>query len=128
MFGLFKKPDAKKSIYECLEVWDMLTDRDKLSSAQNIFKYARELAQQCRSSSDAITTLGQLKQGVIKQYALRDHVHPAYMQLQILSDYIFSKTQDLPVQLHGRMALEKLTSSLSKTEQAELIQLLDKFT
>ena len=91
MFGLFKKPDVKKSIYECLEVWDMLTERDKLSSAQNILKYARGLSQQCRSSSDAVTTLGQLKQGVIKQYALRDHVHPAYMQLQILSDSIFAK-------------------------------------
>jgi hypothetical protein len=71
-------------------------------------------------------TIGQLKQGVIKQYGLSDHVHPAYMQLQILSDYIFSKSQDLPVQLHGRMALEKLTSPLSKTEQSELIQQLDK--
>jgi hypothetical protein len=128
MFGLFKKPDAKKSIYECLEVWDMLTDRDKLSSAQNILKYARGLSKQCRSSSEAITTIGQLKQGVINQYALRDHVHPAYMQLQILSDYIFSKSQDLPVQVHGRMALEKLTSPLNKAEQSELIQLLDKFS
>jgi hypothetical protein len=126
MFGLFKKPDAKKSIYECLEVWDMLTDRDKLSSAQNILKYARELKQNCVSRSDALMTIGQLKQGVIKQYGLSDHVHPAYMQLQILSDYIFSKSQDLPVQLHGRMALEKLTSPLSKTEQSELIQQLDK--
>ena len=126
MFGLFKKPDAKKSIYECLEVWDMFTDRDKLSSAQNILKYARGLKQNCASRSDALLAIGQLKQGVIKQYGLRDHVHPAYMQLQILSDYIFSKTQDLPVQLHGRMALEKLTSPLSKTEQTELIQLLDK--
>lgn len=127
MFGLFKKPDAKKSIYECLEVWDLLTDRDKLSSAQNILKYARGLKQHCTSGSDALLAIGQLKQGVIKQYSLRDHVHPAHMQLQILSDYIFSKTQDLPVQLHGRMALEKLTSPLSKTEQAELIQLLDSF-
>lgn len=105
----------------------MLTDRDKVSSAQNILKYGRGLSQQCHSSSEAITTIGQLKQGVIKQFALRDHVHPAYMQLQILSDYIFSKTQDLPVQLHARMALEKLTSPLNKTEQTELIQLLDKF-
>jgi hypothetical protein len=48
------------------------------------------------------------------------------MQLQILSDYIFSKTQDLPTQVKARMALEKLTSPLSKTEQAALIQLLDK--
>lgn len=127
MFGFFKKPDVQKTIYECLEVWDMLTDKDKLSSAQNIAKYARGLSQQCRSSSEAITTLGQLKQGVIRQYALRDHVHPAHMQLQILSDYIFSKTQDLPTQLRARMALEKLTSPLNKTEQTEIIQLLDKF-
>jgi hypothetical protein len=126
MFGFFKKPDVQKTMYECLEVWDMLTDKDKFSSAQNILKYAKGLSQQCRSSSDAITTLGQLKQGVIKQYSLRDHVHPAYMQLQILSDYIFSKTQDLPTQVKARMALEKLTSPLSKTEQAEIIQLLDK--
>lgn len=127
MFSFFKKPDAKKSIYECLEVWDMLTDRDKLSSAQNILKYAKGLNQQCSSASAAITTIGQFKQGVIKQFGLKDHVHPAYMQLQILSDYIFSKTQDLPTQVKARMALEQLTSPLSKTEQAELIQLLDKF-
>jgi hypothetical protein len=127
MFGFFKKPDVQKTIYECLEVWDMLTDKDKLSSAQNIAKYAKGLSQKCHSPSEAITTIGQLKQGVIQQFGLRDHVHPAHMQLQILSDYIFSKTQDLPTQVKARMALERLTSPLNKTEQAELIQLLDKF-
>jgi hypothetical protein len=127
MFGLFKKPDSKKSTNECLEVWGMLTDRDKQSSAQNILKYARGLSQKCSTPSEAITTIGQLKQGVIKQYGLRDHIHPAHMQLQILSDYIFSRQQSLPDHVYARFALDKLTATLDRNEQAELIQLLDKF-
>ena len=127
MFGLFKKPDSKKTTNECLEVWDMLTDRDKLSSAQNILKYARGLSQHCGSGSDALLTLGQLKQGVIEQFRLRDHVHPAHMQLQILSDYIFSSKQSLPDHAYARFGLEKLTGSLTPHEKKELFQILDKF-
>lgn len=105
----------------------MLTDRDKHSSAQNILKYARGLSQHCVSGSEALLSLGQLKQGVIKQFGLRDHVHPAHMQLQILSDYIFSSKQSLPDHVYARFGLEKLTESLSQEEKKELIQIMDKF-
>ncbi len=127
MFGLFKKPDSKKTTNECLEVWDMLTERDRQSSAQNILIYARGLAKNCRSGTDALLALGQLKQSVMKQFGLRDHVHPAYMQIQILSDYIFSSTQGLPEHVYARMGLEKITDSLSATEKRELAQILEKF-
>ncbi len=127
MFGLFKKPDSKKSINECLEVWDMLTDRDKQSSAQNILKYAGGLSLQCTTTSEALLTIGQLKQNVIQQFGLRDHVHPAYMQLQILSDFIFSRQQSLPDHAYARFALEKLTASLNQNEKSDLFNKLEKF-
>ena len=127
MFGLFKKPDSKKSTNECLEVWNMLTDRDKQASAQNILKYASGLSQQCATASEALSTIGQLKQNVIQQFGLRDHVHPAYMQLQILSDFIFSSQQSLPDHVHARFALEKLTASLNQNEKSDLFNRLEKF-
>ncbi|MFY9184149.1 MAG: hypothetical protein WBJ45_09455 [Limnohabitans sp.] len=127
MFGLFKKPDSKKTTNECLEVWDMLTDRDKQSSAQNILKYAIGLSQQCTTGSEALLAIGQLKQNVIHQFGLRDHVHPAYMQLQILSDYIFSHQQGLPEHAYARFALEKITATLNQNEKSDLFNKLAKF-
>lgn len=127
MFGFFKKPDSKKTTNECLEVWDMLTDRDKQSSAQNILKYANGLSQQCATASEALSVIGQLKTNVIRQFGLSDHVHPAYMQLQILSDYIFSRQQSLPDHLYARFALEKLTGSLDQNEKSDLFNKLEKF-
>jgi len=127
MFGLFKKPDSKKTTNECLDVWATLTDRDKHSSAQNILKYARGLSNLCSTESEALLAIGQLKQGVIKQFGLSDHVHPAHMQLQILSDFIFSKKQGLSEHVHARFGLERLTEPLTSQEKIELFQLLDKF-
>ena len=105
----------------------MLTERDKQSCAQNILKYARGLAQHCKSPSDALLTIGKLKQGVIKQFGLRDHAHPAHMQLQILSDYIFSRQQSIPDHTYARFALEKLTNPLTAQERTELFELLENF-
>jgi len=127
MFGFFKKPDSKKTTNECLEVWDMLTDRDKQSSAQNILKYAIGLSQQCTTASEALSTIGQLKQNVIRQFGLRDHVHPSYMQLQILSDFIFSRQQSLPDHTYARFALEKIIASLNQAEKSTLFNKLEKF-
>ena len=66
IFGLFKKPDVKKTNSECFEVRKILSDRDEQSSALKILKYAKGLSQQCSSSTAALATIGQFKQGVIK--------------------------------------------------------------
>jgi hypothetical protein len=127
MFGLFPKPDSKKTTYECLEVWGMLTDRDKKSSAQNILKIVKGLSENCSTGSEAIIKIGQFKQVVIKQFDLRNHIHPSYMQLQIINDYIFSKQQNQTDHAYTRFALDQMTVSLSQNEQNELIKLLGKF-
>jgi hypothetical protein len=77
MFGLFKKPNTKKTTEECLEVWKILSERDKTSSAKNIMVYAAGLAEQSQTTSAALSDLGNLKQSIIRQFGLRDHVHPA---------------------------------------------------
>jgi hypothetical protein len=127
MFGFFKKPDSKKTVNECLEVWDILTEKDRLSSAQNILKIADYLNQQCKSGSDALLTIGALKQEVIGKYVLRDHIHPAYMQVQILSDYIYSRGQSIADHTYARFALEKITDNLTIDQKRELISKLGKF-
>jgi hypothetical protein len=127
MFGLFKKPDSNKTTSQCLDVWEMLTDRDKHSCSQNILKCAKGLSEQCATPSDALLAIGQWKQVVIKQFGLRDHVHPAHMQLQILSDFIFSKQQGVSEHAYAKSGLEKLTEPLNHQEKIELFQLLDKF-
>jgi hypothetical protein len=127
MFGLFKKPDSKKTVNQCLEVWDILTERDRASSAQNILKLADYLNQQCKSGSDALIAIGALKQDVIRKYGLRDHIHPAYMQVQIISDYIYSSGQNIADHTQARFALEKITGSLTIDQKRELMTKLGKF-
>jgi hypothetical protein len=127
MFGLFKKPDSKKTVNQCLEVWDFLTERDRASSAKNILKIADYLNQQCNTSSDALLAIGALKQDVIRQYGLNDHIHPAFMQVQILSDYIYSRGQSIVDHTYARFALEKITNSLTIDQKREMINKLEKF-
>ena len=127
MLGLFKKPDATKTTDECVAVWSLLTEKDKFSVANNILKYAQGLSSHCTDASDALLTLGHLKQGVIKKFELRDHAHPAYISLQILSDFIFSKKQGADGHEHTRRALVKISDPLGKTEQTNLFILLGKF-
>lgn len=51
MFGLFKKPDTRQTTRECLEVWGILSERDKASSAKNIMAYAAGLAEQSKAKT-----------------------------------------------------------------------------
>jgi hypothetical protein len=127
MFGLFKKPDSKKTTTECLQVWDMLSERDRASCAKNMLIISNTLAKTSTSTSAALLELGGIKQGVIRQFGLRDHVHPAYMQVQILSDYIFSKSVDNGTHAFARQALEKMLAPLNTTEKAEAFKNLEKF-
>lgn len=127
MFGLFKKPDSKKTTTECLEVWNMLSERDKASSAKNILVISNAVAQRSASASDALLNLGGIKQDVIRQFGLRDHVHPGYMQVQILSDFIFSKKLDSATHAYAKQALEKILTPLTATEKSEVFRNLEKF-
>jgi len=127
MFGLFKKPDTKKTTEECLEVWKILSERDKASSAKNIMVYAAGLAEQSQTTSAALSDLGNLKQSIIRQFGLRDHVHPAYMQVQILSDYIYSKTSEGDAHARAKAALDQMIESLGDSEKKEIYKNLGKF-
>lgn len=127
MFGLFKKPDTKKTTEECLEVWKILSERDKASSAKNIMVYAAGLAEQSQTTSAALSDLGNLKQSIIRQFGLRDHVHPAYMQVQILSDYIYSKTLEGDAHARAKAALDQMIESLGDSEKKEIYKNLGKF-
>jgi hypothetical protein len=49
------------------------------------------------------------------------------MQLQILSDYIFSRGQNIADHTYARFALEKITDSLTADQKRQLINKLDKF-
>ena len=127
MFGLFKKPNTKKTTEECLEVWKILSERDKTSSAKNIMVYAAGLAEQSQTTSAALSDLGNLKQSIIRQFGLRDHVHPAYMQVQILSDSIYSKTLEGDAHARAKAALDQMIESLGDSEKKEIYKNLGKF-
>ena len=127
MFGLFKKPDSKKSVDECLEVWALISDKDKATSVNNIYKYTMYLYENCSDPHGALLKIGELKQGVIGQYQLKDHRHPAFMQLQILSDYIFSKKQGGSSHIYAENAFAKITSSLESEKKIEMSKMLKKF-
>lgn len=118
---------AVQTTRECLEVWGILSERDKASSAKNIMAYAEGLAEQSQNTSAALSDLGALKQDVIRQFGLRDHVHPAYMQIQILSDYIYSKTLDGDAHARAKAALDQMIMSLDDSEKKEIYKNLNKF-
>ena len=127
MFGLFKKPDIRKTTNQCLEVWNMLSERDKKSSAQNILRITEHLKDTCNNGSSALMEIGSIKQSVISKFGLRDHVHPGYMQVQILSDFIFSKSQNMADLLHSKMALDEILTPLTNNEKEIVITNLDRF-
>ncbi len=127
MFGLFKKPDSSKTTQQCLEVWEMLTPRDQKTSAQNIHAISRLISRDCTSPTEAILMLGKFKQEVIQKYALSNHVHPAYMQVQILSDFIFSAKQNAQSHEFAHKVLNRMIASLDKTEQADIFRSFSKF-
>jgi hypothetical protein len=127
MFGLFKKPDTRQTTEECLQVWGILSERDKASSAKNIMVYAAGLSEQSQTTSAALSDLGALKQDIIRQFGLRDHVDPAYMQVQILSDYIYSKSLEGDAHARAKAALDQMISSLGDSEKKEIYKNLNKF-
>ncbi len=128
MFRSLKKPDASETTKQCLEVFYVLTDHDRLSSSKNILIYAKYLSDNCNTGAEALLKLAKLKQKAIQEHNLRDHNHPAFMQVQILSDYIYTHKQDQAQHLNTAYALRLITSSLNGYDQAALEKYLARLT
>lgn len=126
MFGLFKKPNATETTNQCIDVWNVLTERDKSASAKYILIYAKYLADNCDTGTEAIFALARLKQEHIKNYSLRDHFHPAFMQVQILNDYIFTHKNDKSQHSRTARALALFTSPLGSEDKEDLSQYLER--
>lgn len=127
MFGFFKKPDAVKSARECHDFWHTLTDRDKKTVAENIEKFVVAVSAESSNGAGALSRLGEYKQAVMRQHNISTAQHPAFIQIQIISDYIFSYSQGAAE--HGQCAsiFKQMISSLSPEAQQEVINALSKY-
>jgi hypothetical protein len=125
MFGLFKKPDATKSATDCHAAWVMLSDRDKKTVAENIEKFVEALSTETSNSAGALSWIAEYKQAVIRQYQINDIRHPAFIQLQIISDYIFSRGQGFDVHAKCVLIFEDFISPLPEASREKILRSLN---
>jgi hypothetical protein len=127
MFGFFKKPDAVKSAKECHAFWLTLSDRDKKTVAENIEKFVVAVSAESSNGAGAISRLGEYKQAVMRQHNISTSQHPAYIQIQVISDYIFSYSQGATEQAQCTSILKQMISVLDPAAQQEVINALSKY-
>ena len=127
MFGFFKKPDAVKSAKECHAFWLTLSDRDKNTVAQNIEKFVVAVSTESSNGAGAISRLGEYKQAVMRQHNISTAQHPAFIQVQIISDYIFSQSQGATEHAQCASIFNQIISSLDPAAQKEVINALNKY-
>jgi len=119
--------DSKRTTDECLELWAVISDNDKKTVAENILKISRAM-DDSSEGVDAYATLGKYKHEIIKQYNLKNHMHPAFMQVQILMDLLYSdKRINGDYFQYTLDAFKIITASLATDEKLELQRNLQKF-
>lgn len=133
MFGFFKKQveramDSKRRADECLNVWLVITESDKLTSAQNILKISRMMREKYNTSADVQAMLSEYKQDIIRKYRLKDYMHPAFMQVQILMDLFYTDSRIGTHHFEYTMSVfNEIIKPLSANEKLELERNLKKF-
>jgi hypothetical protein len=127
MFGFFKKPDSMKSAIECHSAWLALSDRDKKTVAENIEKFVDSIGLETKSSSDALSKIGEYKQAVIRQHNINNNRHPAFIQLQIISDYIFSRGQSSASHVKCVSIFKEFVSPLPENSRRKVLDTLNRF-
>lgn len=126
MFGFFKKPDALKSAKDCYSAWATLSNRDKQTVAENIEKFVDALSAETSNSTAALSWIAEYKQAVIKQYGINDSRHPAFIQLQIISDYIFSRGQGFDEHVKCVAIFKDFISVLPEPSKQKILSSLNK--
>ena len=127
MFGFFKKPDAVKSAKECHAFWLTLSDRDKKTVAENIEKFVVAVSAESSNGAGALSRLAEYKQAVMRQHNISTSQHPAYIQIQVISDYIFSYSQSATEQTQCANIFKQMISVLNPAAQQEIINALNKY-
>lgn len=127
MFGMFKKPDPRKNIDQVRETWAMISVGDKTTVAMNILKVAKGLYDECGSLEEAIAKMIQFKQTVIQQFRLRDHRHPAYLQMEILLEVLIHCSGRTPAQYYAAETLKEVLEPLPSSERSQVQRYLSKF-
>lgn len=128
MFGLFKKPDATKSAMECHAAWSTLSYSDKKTVAENIEKFVDALSMETSSSVGALSRIAEYKQAIIQQYQIKDSGHPAFIQLQIISDYIFSRGQGFDPHVKCVSIFKDFISPLPESSRRKVLDTLNLYT
>jgi hypothetical protein len=128
MFGFFKKPDAVKGAKESLVFWLTLSDRDKKTVAENIEKFVAAISIETSNGAGAISRLGEYKQAVIRQHNISTAQHPAFIQVQIISDYIFSYSQGAAEHAQCASIFKEMISPLSPESQQKILSQLGRDT
>ncbi len=127
MFGFFKKPDALKSAKESHAFWLTLSDRDKKTVATNIEKFVIAISTESSNAAGAVSRLAEYKQVIIRQHNISSSLHPAFIQIQVISDYIFSYSQGATEHEQCASIFKQMISSLDPAIQQEITSALNKY-
>lgn len=127
MFGLFKKPDPRKNIDHVQETLSLITVRDKFTVAEGIKTLCKTLNEDCNSLDDAIAAMISNKQMIIRHFGLRDHRHPAYMQMEILLEVLVHCSGRTSAQVYATETFLKVLEPLSSFDRLQIQRNLSKF-
>lgn len=133
MLGFFKKKvanmmDSKRTTDECLDLWARLSERDRTTCAQNILRISRAMRDHHQTSTDATQMLGEYKQDIIRKNNLKNHMHPSFMEVQILMDLLYTdKRPETEYFDYTLSAFKEITARLTPVEIQELQSNLTKF-
>ncbi len=116
-----------KSAKECHAFWLTLSDRDKKTVAENIEKFVVAVSAESSNGAGAISRLAEYKQALIRQHNISTSLHPAFIQIQVISDYIFSYSQGATEHEQCADIFKQMINSLDPAIQQDLISALSKY-
>lgn len=128
MFGIFKKPDSTKSAKECHSAWLALSNNDKVKVAEGIEKFVELLSTETSNGAGALSRIAEYKQAVVSQYKINSNRHPAFIQFQIISDYIFSRKQSFDAHAKCVSIFKDFISPLPEDSQQKILNTLNRYT
>lgn len=127
MFGLFKKPDPFKTINQSRETLSILSQGDKIKSAKNIVIISKMLSDECQTLEEAISMSITNKTIVIREYKLKNHRHPAYMQMEIILEILINCSGHSVAEQHAVDTLKEILQPLTSEEKLDIQKNLRKF-
>jgi hypothetical protein len=112
MFGLFKKPSIEKTLRHSVQIWNSLSESDKIKSATNISVFCSIINAECDTRKSVFFKIAEMRVGVVKEFNVKSENHPLIMQLNIIGDYFYSawnepnlffESMSLMVQVEGTL-------------------------